>query len=229
MDFSSLLSRVNRMDGLERIRFMTSHPKDISGSLISSFGGLGKLCEHIHLPVQSGSDNILDRMNRRYTVDIYLRKVAALRGRTSDIAITSDIIVGFPGETDRDFEETMELIEKVRYDSLFTFKFSPRPETKAAAMPDQVDEDIKDRRLSILQERQREISLEKNREYEGKVVEVLVEDKNGTNPQKLSGKTRSFKIVKFDGDERLIGELVPVRITKGSVNSLTGELVKGIQ
>ena len=138
------------------------------------------------------------------------------------MAITSDIIVGFPGETDSDFDDTMDMIERVRYDALFAFKYSPRPETRAAGMTDQVPEDIKDRRLSNLFDKQREISLEKNREYEGRVVEVLVE---GRDPERLSGKTRTFKTVYVKGDEKLIGETLMVRITKGSANSLTGEII----
>lgn len=224
-DFPLLLEKVNGIEGLKRIRFTTSHPKDLSKALIDSFGGLSKLCEHIHLPVQSGSDNVLERMNRRYGRDIYLSKVAALREMVPDIAITSDIIVGFPGETDKDFDETMDLIEKVRYDALFAFKFSPRLETRAADLPDQVPEDIKDRRLAILLDRQREISLEKNREYEGRIAEVLVDGKSETDHERLSGRTRTFKAVHIKGDEKLIGETVMARITKGSVSSLMGEIV----
>ncbi|MEK7851796.1 MAG: MiaB/RimO family radical SAM methylthiotransferase, partial [Deltaproteobacteria bacterium] len=225
IEFPMLLKKIDDIAGLKRIRFMTSHPKDISEALIGSFGSLEKLCEHIHLPVQSGSDRVLKNMNRNYSRDYYLGKISDIRASSPGISLTSDIIVGFPGETDKEFEDTMDLVERVRYDSLYTFKYSPRPETNAAAMPDQVDESVKDRRLLALQERQREISLEKNREYEGEIAEVLVEGRNGANPQKLSGKTRSFKSVKFDGDEKLIGELVHVKITNGSVNFLAGELV----
>ena len=221
-DFPALLAEVNRIDGLKRVRFMTSHPKDLSESLIDSFCSLSKLCEHTHLPVQSGSDRVLERMNRGYSRDTYLNKVHALREKSPDMAITSDIIVGFPGEIDADFDDTMDMIERVRYDALFAFKYSPRPETRAAGMTDQVPEDIKDRRLSNLFDKQREISLEKNREYEGRVVEVLVE---GRDPERLSGKTRTFKTVYVKGDEKLIGETLMVRITKGSANSLTGEII----
>ena len=204
---------------------MTSHPKDISDPLISSFGKLDKLCEHLHLPVQSGSDSVLKKMNRSYSSDGYLSRVQALRDLSPGMALTSDIIVGFPGETDEDFDATMGLVEKVRYDAIFSFKFSPRLETKAAGMPDQVNEGLKNERLLVLQERQREISLERNMEYEGKVVEVLVEGGGEKNHERLSGKTRSFKTVKFDGNEELVGELVQVRIEKGYVNSLIGKLV----
>jgi tRNA-2-methylthio-N6-dimethylallyladenosine synthase len=224
-DFPALLDKVNGIEGLKRIRFTTSHPKDLSGKLIDSFGRFDKLCEHIHLPVQSGSDRVLDRMNRRYTMDSYLLKVDALRRVSPDIAITSDMIVGFPGETEGDFDETMDLIERVRYDSLFSFKFSPRPETRAAGLPDQVPEDVKAGRLSILQERQRGISLGKNLGHEGRILEVLVEGRSETNPDRLSGRTRTNKVVNFQGGEGLIGETVMVRVTKGSVNSLMGEVV----
>jgi len=224
--FPTLLREVNGIEGLRRIRFMTSHPKDILDPLISSFGELEKLCEHLHLPVQSGSNSVLKRMNRSYTREAYLSRVQALRDLSPGISLTSDIIVGFPGESDEDFDATMDLIEKVRYDAIFSFKFSPRLETKAADMPDQVDEGLKDKRLLILQERQREISLEKNIEYEGRVVEVLVEGGSEKNHERLSGKTRSFKTVKFDGNEELVGELVQVRIVKGYVNSLIGEMIE---
>ncbi|MEK6726352.1 MAG: tRNA (N6-isopentenyl adenosine(37)-C2)-methylthiotransferase MiaB [Deltaproteobacteria bacterium] len=224
-DFPTLLRKVNGINGLKRIRFMTSHPKDISDPLISSFGKLDKLCEHLHLPVQSGSDSVLKKMNRSYSSDGYLSRVQALRDLSPGMALTSDIIVGFPGETDEDFDATMGLVEKVRYDAIFSFKFSPRLETKAAGMPDQVNEGLKNERLLVLQERQREISLERNMEYEGKVVEVLVEGGGEKNHERLSGKTRSFKTVKFDGNEELVGELVQVRIEKGYVNSLIGKLV----
>jgi tRNA-2-methylthio-N6-dimethylallyladenosine synthase len=225
IDFPTLLRKVNGIDGLKRIRFMTSHPKDISDLLISSFGKLERLCEHLHLPVQSGSNSVLKKMNRSYSRDGYLSRVQALKDLSPGMALTSDIIVGFPGEMGEDFDATMDLIEKVRYDAIFSFKYSPRAETRAAGMPDQVNEGLKNERLLILQERQREISLEKNMEYEGKVVEVLVEGGGETNHERLSGKTRSFKTVKFDGNEELVGELVQVRIAKGYVNSLIGELV----
>ncbi|MBM2838417.1 MAG: miaB [Deltaproteobacteria bacterium] len=225
IDFPTLLRKVNGIDGLKRIRFMTSHPKDISDPLISSFGELDKLCEHLHLPVQSGSDSVLKRMNRSYSRDGYLSRGQALKNLSPGMALTSDIIVGFPGETDTDFDDTMELVETVRYDAIFSYKYSPRGETKAAVMPDQVDEHLKNKRLLILQERQREISLERNMEYEGRVVEVLVEGGSDKNHERLSGKTRSFKTVKFDGDQGLIGELVQVRIEKGYVNSLVGKIV----
>lgn len=223
-DFSRLLMKINGIDGLERVRFMTSHPKDMSPSLIDSFGSLQKLCEYVHLPVQSGSDKVLALMNRKYHREGYLSKVNSLRGRVPDMAMTSDIIVGFPGETDSDFDETMDLIETVRYDAIFSFKYSTRPETKAAGMSGQVPEDVKDRRLAILQERQRVISLEKNREYEGRVVEVLVDGASETDTEKLAGKSRSFKTVKFNGNNELIGRMVMVKVTKGYVNSLVGEL-----
>lgn len=222
-DFPTLLEKINGIEGLNRIRFTTSHPKDLSESLIGSFGRLSKLCEHIHLPVQSGSDRMLGRMNRKYGRDAYLEKVKAVRNTVPGIAITSDIIVGFPGETEGDFADTMDLLEEVRYDALFSFKFSPRPETKAAGMPDHVPEEIKDRRLSILQGRQRQISLEKNREYEGRTVQILVE--SGTDTGKLSGKTGTHKTVNFKGDKGLIGRMAMIKITKGLVNSLIGEIV----
>lgn len=225
IDFPVLLKMVNGIDGLQRVRFMTSHPKDLSPALINSFGNLSKLCEHIHLPVQSGSDTLLAVMKRRYTRDEYFGKVDLLRKRIPGIAITSDIIVGFPGETDNDFDESMDLIERVRYDALFSFKYSPRPETRAADISEQVPEDVKDRRLAILQGRQREISLELNRHYEGRVVEVLVDGVSESDPEKLFGKIRTFKPVTFKGHKEFIGRMVSVKIAKGTPNSLIGEIV----
>jgi tRNA-2-methylthio-N6-dimethylallyladenosine synthase len=173
--FPELLSRLDGIEGVERIRFTTSHPKDLSEELIRAFGSLKKLCEHIHLPFQSGSNRILEAMNRSYTRESYLEKIDRLREVCPSIAITADVIVGFPGEEEKDFEETLDLMKEVQFDDLFSFKYSPRKGTKAAGMNDQVEEQVKQERLSVLQKIQKEITLQKNKSLEGRIEEVLVE------------------------------------------------------
>jgi len=220
--FSDLLRRINNIEGLDRIRFTTSHPRDLSDELIQAHSNLPKLCEHIHLPFQSGSDKILQAMHRGYTKEAYLEKIDRLKKVCPLIAITADVIVGFPGEEEKDFEETLDLIRKVRFDDLFSFKYSPRKGTRAAQFTDQVEEKLKQERLSILQEMQREITLQKNREREGRLEEVLVEGRSKQSAQDVTGRTRSNKIVNFEGDLSLVGEVVPVRITKAYPHSLRG-------
>jgi len=223
--FSELLENINDIDGIERIRFTTSHPKDLSEELILAFSKLEKLCEHIHLPFQSGSDRILKAMHRGYTKESYLGKIDRLKEVCPSIAITADVIVGFPGEEEEDFKQTLDLIEKVRFDDLFSFKYSPRKETRAAQFVDKVEEKVKQEHLSILQEIQKGITLQKNLELEGRVEEVLVEGRSKQSTQDVTGRTRSNKILNFGGDISLVGKLVPVRITKGYAHSLRGELV----
>jgi tRNA-2-methylthio-N6-dimethylallyladenosine synthase len=224
MTFPQLLHSINEIDGIERIRFTTSHPKDLSEELISCFGQLNKLCEHIHLPVQSGSNSVLKVMNRRYTAEEYITKVKRLRKACPKISITSDIIVGFPGETEKDFEDTLELIGVVKFDSLFSFKYSDRVETKASTLSEKVDDEVKGKRLSTLQTYQKLFTLAKNRELEGKKEEILVEGLSKTNPTRLTGRTRSNKVVNFEGSSDLIGGIVPVRIRMAFLNSLEGEI-----
>lgn len=223
--FFELLERINGIEGLERIRFTTSHPMDLSEELIQAYGRLEKLCEHIHLPFQSGSDRILKAMHRGYTRASYLEKVERLREVCPTIAITADVIVGFPGEEERDFEETLSLIQKVQFDDLFSFKFSPRKGTRAEGFDPQVKEEIKQRRLAILQSLQKEITLRKNKAFEGRVEEVLVEGRSKQDEQEVMGRTRTNKIVNFRGGSDLVGKLVPVRITQGLAHSLRGELL----
>ena len=225
INFPKLLRRINEIEGLQRIRFTTSHPKDLSEELIQAFSKLPKLCEHIHLPFQSGSDKILKAMHRGYTKDSYLEKIDRLKEVCPFIAVTSDVIVGFPGEEEKDFEETLDLIRKVRFDDLFSFKYSPRKGTRAAQFTDKVEEKVKQERLSILQEIQKEITLRKNQELEGRVEEVLVEGISKQSAQDVAGRTRSNKIVNFEGDLELVGKLVPVQITKAYPHSLRGEIV----
>jgi tRNA-2-methylthio-N6-dimethylallyladenosine synthase len=225
MDFPGLLRGLNRISGLQRMRFTTSHPKDLSEELIACFGELKKLCPHIHLPVQSGSDRILKRMNRAYTRKKYLKLVDKLRAVRPGIAITSDLIVGFPGETEEDFQMTIDLMEKIRFDNAFSFKYSDRPGTRAAKMGGKVPESEKGVRLTRLQEFQRQITLEKNRALMGREVEVLVE---GTSKKGglMTGRTGSNKIVNFLSDNSKIGLLVNVLIENVLSNSLRGELVR---
>jgi tRNA-2-methylthio-N6-dimethylallyladenosine synthase len=224
ISFSGLLGRINEIEGIERIRFTTSHPKDLSEELIQAFSRLPKLCEHIHLPFQSGSDKILKAMHRGYTKDSYLGKIDRLKEVCPFIAVTSDAIVGFPGEEEKDFEETLDLIRKVRFDDLFSFKYSPRKGTRAAQFKDKVEEKVKQERLSILQEIQKEITLQKYQELEGRVEGVLVEGWSKQSDQDVTGRTRSNKIVNFEGDLGLVGKLVYVRINKACPHSLRGEI-----
>jgi tRNA-2-methylthio-N6-dimethylallyladenosine synthase len=223
--FAELLHRINEIEGLDRIRFTTSHPMDLSEELVRAYSGLSKLCEHIHLPFQSGSDKILRAMHRGYTKDSYLERIDRLRKICPCIAITADVIVGFPGEEEADFEETLDLIQKVRFDDLFSFKYSPRKGTRAARFTDQVGDNAKQDRLSVLQEIQREITLQKNQEWEGRLEEVLVEGRSKQSPQDMTGRTRSNKIVNFEGDVSMVGRLVSVGITKAYPHSLRGEIL----
>ncbi len=220
--FTRLLESIDGETDIKRIRFMTSHPKDLTDELIGCYGRLSSLCEHIHLPVQSGSDRILKAMNRRYTAAHYLELVDKLRSRVPDIAITTDIIVGFPGETENDFEETLKLVEKVRYDAAYTFAYSSRKLTKAAKMPDQIEKSVKAQRLSNLNSLVSQCMLERNSAYLGRKVEVLVESASRRNEQELSGKTRTAKTVTFSGDTSEIGKYVTVKIDNIKMHTLHG-------
>ena len=242
--FSELLEQVNAIEGLLRIRFTTSHPKDLSEELIRAFVRLDKLCRHIHLPVQSGSDRILKRMNRRYTSDRYLEQIEALRRACPDIAITSDFIAGFPGETRDDFRETLDLIRRVRFDGVFAFKYSDRPNAPAAAFSEKVDESEKADRLQQLFDLQAEISLEKNRMLVGSTTTVLVEGESKKQSENIpsaseesvqwTGRTSSNRIVNFSIEKCLsgirndcAGTLVDVCIEKAFPHSLWGSPVDG--
>jgi len=221
-DFASLLKEVSQKHELCRLRFTTSHPKDLSDRLIACFADLKNLCNHIHLPVQSGSNRILSRMKRRYTREQYLDLIRKLREAREDIAITSDIIVGFPGETDQDFEMTLDLVRQVQFDSIFSFKYSDRKGTVAEKMDFKVEEEKKSQRLRVLQEIQKQITLEKNKMLEGTCQEVLVEGFSKRGRQ-FSGRTTTGKIVNFSSDNTHIGTFVNVLIKKAFVNSLLGE------
>ncbi|BDB01625.1 tRNA (N6-isopentenyl adenosine(37)-C2)-methylthiotransferase MiaB [Clostridium botulinum] len=221
--FAELLKRVNNIEGLERVRFMTSHPKDLTDDVIEAIAKCDKLCEQIHLPVQSGSSEILKKMNRHYDREKYLDVVSKIKKLIPNVALSTDIIVGFPGETEKDFEETLSLVKEVEYDSAFTFLYSIRKGTPAAKFEDQVPEDVKHKRFNRLVEVVNEISAKKNKAYEGKIEEVLVEGTSKNDENKLMGRTRAGKLVNFIGNKESIGKLVNVKITKANSFSLTGE------
>ncbi len=223
-DFPALLRLLQGVKGLSRIRFMTSHPKDLSEDLIRAFVDCPKLGSYLHLPVQAGSSRVLQRMNRRYTREQYLALVERLRQAVPGIAISTDIIVGFPGETEEDFEETLTLCEAVRYDSAFTFLFSKRPGTPAAEDPDQVPEAVKHERFNRLVEVINRIAAEKNAACVGRVEEVLVDGPGKSGRGILCGRTPSFKLINFPGSPALIGQFARVRVTGSNTFSLTGEL-----
>ncbi len=220
-DFAALLRSVAAIDGIERIRFTTSHPKDMSPSLVSCFAELPKLCSHIHLPAQSGSDRVLERMNRGYDREDYLVRIGALKAARPEILITGDMIVGFPGETEEDFRATLSLMEEVRYADLFSFAFSARPETEAARYPDDLTRREKQERLDRLQSLQRSMTMEMSRSLVGTVQEVLVEGTSKRGGQ-LFGRTSGNRIVNFPGDGLPAGSLVRVRIAEAMPNSLLG-------
>jgi tRNA-2-methylthio-N6-dimethylallyladenosine synthase len=224
MTFPELLTAINGIDGIERIRFITSHPKDLSRELIGCFGKLEKLCEQIHLPFQAGSNRILRLMNRGYTIEEYKEKIGRLRERSADIAITSDCIVGFPGEDDAAFEESLQLVSDIQFDGLFSFVYSPRKQTAASSLPDAVPRDVASERLKRLQDAQKVITMKKHRAMEGHVTEVLVEGPSKNSNEEVTGRTRTNKIVNFAGNQDMVGTLVNVEIVRGYANSLRGEL-----
>ena len=223
--FSDLLTDINKIDGIERIRFMTSHPKDLSNDLIKSYVELNKLCKHLHLPVQSGSNKILKLMNRKYTREDYLNIIYKIKDAIPNISLTTDIIVGFPGETEEDFNETLELVKKVKYDSAFTYLYSVREGTIAAKMDNQVDDKVKHDRFQRLLDTLNSISLEENKKLIGETVEILVEDISKNNEDILTGRTGTFKLVHFKGDKSLIGSLVKVKIDNVKTFTLEGSLL----
>lgn len=225
-NFVSLIKRINDIEGLDRIRFTTSHPKDLSDELIACFARVPKLCEHIHMAVQSGSNRILKLMNRGYTAEDFLEKVKKLRRACPHISITSDIIVGFPGETEQDYQATIDLMENIRFDLLFSFKYSARAGTAAQKLPDDVPNDAKNQRLKDLQDLQNRHSQEKHSALEGSIQEVLVEGRSRNSEQDMMGRARSWKIVNFKGGPELIGRLVNLEITRSYLHSLRGKIKK---
>jgi tRNA-2-methylthio-N6-dimethylallyladenosine synthase len=223
--FPELLRQVAGLPGLARLRFATSHPRDLSEEMISAFGELPALCEHLHLPVQSGSNRILQAMNRGYSREEYLEKVARLRRACPDLALSTDLIVGFPGETEADFEETLELMREAEFSQAFSFKYSPRPQTRAASFTDQVPEAVKTERLSRLQALQEELTLKAEECLVGQVQEVLVEGRSRRSASQLCGRLRTNQVVNFEGPEDLVGRLTWVRLTEAHPHSLKGRWV----
>ncbi len=227
MSFPDLLRSIQDIQGIERVRFTTSHPKDMSSDLIACFRDLPALCSHIHLPFQSGSDRVLSAMNRHYTGRSYLDLISRLRDARPDIAFSADVMVGFPGETERDFQDTLSLIRTVRFDVLYSFKYSLRPGTAAADLPDSVPAEVKEERLGTLQSLQKEITLENNQRRTGAVYDVLVDGISRKHPDQVHGRTTHNVIVNFPGESTLVGETVPVRVIRANPNSLTGEMAGG--
>ena len=224
-DFAALLARVGEIPGIRRVRFTTSHPRDFIKEIIDAIDANPVLCNHVHLPVQSGSTRVLQSMQRLYTRDEYMRRIEWMKTARRNIAITTDIIVGFPGETEADFEATLDLLDQIQYDSLFSFKYSPRPNTAALAMDDKVPEEEKTRRLMILQERQRAIQIRLNSGLIGSVEEVHVEGRNQALGQWI-GRTSQNRTLNFthpDDGAVLTGTYLPVRVTRAGPNSLVGE------
>ena len=224
--FAKLLSEVSRVEGLKRIRFMTSHPKDLTDEMIDAMAKYPNVCHHVHLPMQSGSNEILKRMNRKYTRERYLDIVQKLRAAMPDVELTTDIIVGFPGESEEDFLETLDLVDQVGFASAFTFKYSPRKGTRAATMEDQIPDVVKRERLQRLNELQERKSRENNEKYVGMTGIVHVEDCDSKHEPVCYGKFSNFKMVYFPGSPALIGQYVPVTITNVRKNSLYGTRVE---
>jgi tRNA-2-methylthio-N6-dimethylallyladenosine synthase len=227
-DFAALLERLNAIEGLQRIRFASPHPRHVTPRLIAAMTGLPKVCRHLHLPVQSGSTRVLKAMRRRHTREDYLDLVAELRTAMPDIALSTDMIVGFPGETAEDFEETLSLAAAVQYHSMFSFKYSERPNTLASKrMADDVSEEEKTRRIVALQAQQKEIQTRLHAAAIGREVEVLVDARSRRRDWELSGRTGGNTVVNFSGAADLIGRVVRVRITAANPNSLRGDLIAG--
>jgi tRNA-2-methylthio-N6-dimethylallyladenosine synthase len=225
-DFAALLARVAEIPGIRRVRYTTSHPRDFVKGIVDAMDSNPVICDHVHLPAQSGSTKVLAAMDRLYTRDEYMRRIEWIKTAKRQYAITTDIIVGFPGETERDFEETLRLLDEVEYDSLFSFKYSARPNTAALAMEDRIPEEEKQRRLVILQEKQRAIQIRRNAEWIGRTAEVLVEGRNQALGQWI-GRTSNNRTLNFtcpggNGDS-LAGRYLPVRVTRSGPNSLVGE------
>ncbi|HVP35982.1 MAG TPA: tRNA (N6-isopentenyl adenosine(37)-C2)-methylthiotransferase MiaB [Terriglobales bacterium] len=227
-DFADLLKEVSKTD-VQRIRFMTSHPKDLSPKLIDAMAGLEKVCEHLHLPLQSGSDKILNRMNRGYTSLIYLQLIKSVKDKVEGLSLTTDLIVGFPGETEEDFKRTLEMVQNIEFDSAFMFKYSPREGTKAFLFEDDVPNEVKLERLQTLIELQKIISQKKNKRVIGRNEEVLIDGKSKRDKASWKGKGRSNKTViipKEENDKNLLGEIVKIQITDSDSFTLFGEIEK---
>jgi tRNA-2-methylthio-N6-dimethylallyladenosine synthase len=227
--FAELLAAVGQVSGIRRVRFTTSHPRHFSRDIVDAIDSVETLCPHVHLPVQSGSSHVLQLMLREYTREQYLERIAWMKAARREISITTDIIVGFPGETDSDFEQTITLLEEVGYDGIFSFKYSPRPNTPALQYPDIIPDDEKSRRLSILQERQKQIQIARNHGHLGEILEVMVEGYNGARKQWV-GRTAQNKTLNFTAESTAptVGGYYSARVTATFPNSLAGEMVEAL-
>jgi tRNA-2-methylthio-N6-dimethylallyladenosine synthase len=225
--FAELLAAVGEVPGIRRVRFTTSHPRDFTQDIVEAIDAVPTLCDHVHLPVQSGSSRVLHLMAREYTREQYLERIAWIKGARRAISMTTDIIAGFPGETEQDFEETIDLLQSVQYDGVFAFKYSPRPNTPAISMPDSIPDEEKSKRLQILLDRQREIQRANYEKHLGQVLEVMVEGLNPARGQ-VVGRTSQNKTLNFTTSQPISpapGVYLPVRVTKTFPNSLVGEAV----
>ncbi len=225
MDFPTLLRELDKIDGEFWIRFMSSHPKDATPEMMDAILECEHLAKHLHLPVQSGSDSVLERMNRRYTVEKYLEKVRYIRSRDAEFSLTTDLIVGFPDESAEDFEGTLSLMREVRYDNVYSFIYSKRTGTKAAVMPDSTSDEEKSERMQKLLALQREISVENNRRFLGRTIRVLADGQSRKRPEMLTGRSSENMLVEFAGDPKNIGTFVTVKITETHNGLITGELI----
>ncbi|MBC3889427.1 tRNA (N6-isopentenyl adenosine(37)-C2)-methylthiotransferase MiaB [Acetobacterium paludosum] len=226
VNFANLLRKLNTIENLKRIRFMTSHPKDLTDAVIEAIADCDKVCNYIHLPIQSGSTRILKAMNRKYTQEDIINRVQKMKDRIPDVAITTDIIVGFPGETEEDFMETLKVIKACKFDSAFTFLYSIRTGTPAATMENQIPEEIKHDRINRCLEVLHQIGHDINQNYQDRVVEVLVEETSRNNPDRMTGRTRTGKLVIFEGDLSDIGKQVMIKITDAKTFSLDGKKIE---
>ncbi len=225
LTFAELLVAVAQVPGIRRVRFTTSHPRDFHPDITQAIDAHSQICDHVHLPVQAGASRILERMCRGYTREEYLAKIEMIRAARRPISVTTDIIVGFPGETEKDFEETLSLLDRAQYDGAFSFKFSPRPNTPALALADPIPEEEKGRRLAVLQERQRQIQTARNQGLVGQAFEVLVDGQSRKEAQ-WAGRTSSNRVLNFTSPlENLLGNYIQVRVTSAGPNSLVGEHV----
>lgn len=226
IDFADLLKMVDQIDSIKRIRFTTSHPKDLSNKLIDAMASIPKVCEHIHLAMQSGNDRILSRMNRKYTAEHFKERVKSLREAVPGIAVTTDLITGFPGETEDEFSDTLRIVEELRFDSAYMFAFNPIPRTAAAGMEEQLEHSIKNERLNRLIKLQNAITCEINNSQVGNIYQVLVEGWSPRDKNKITGHTRQNKIVNIDCSRDLTGELIDIKITEGHLHGFSGVLIQ---
>jgi tRNA-2-methylthio-N6-dimethylallyladenosine synthase len=225
--FAELLAAVGQVPGIKRVRFTTSHPRDFGRDIVEAIDAIPALCDHVHLPVQSGSTRVLDAMQRLYTREQYLERISWIKSAKREISLTTDVIVGFPGETEAEFDETLSLLDVVEYDGIFSFKYSPRPNTPALSLEDAIPDGEKARRLTVLMEKQREIQKRRNQRHIGQVIEAMVEGKHEAR-QQWAARSSQNKVVNFtvpENGDPSVGSYVPVFVTASFPNSLLGEMV----